>query len=152
MSGGALVPFVLSPRNVPREPAGGLRERDPRILAGGFLVGMAIMYRLVGCTVALQAYLLAFVMAVFQGWLARQIDDSTAWVGMAALAALVVLIPQDLASCLTIPETAGLVKNCTVWKGFAMPLMQAMKADVQRKLFENKVGGAFDHLKEVLGK
>ena len=150
MSGGEVVHFMLSPRVVPRGPGGGLRERDPRVLVVVFLCGMPTMFRLVGCTVSLQAWLLACVMAVFLLWVCRLIDNSDAWVGMGALAALMVLIPQDLGSCLTIPDVKNLIENCTEWKEVAVHVWLAMEEDEKNDILKKRGGGTYDHLKELV--
>jgi len=151
MSDGAVVPY-RSPRVarvVQLGPVGGLRERDPRVVAGLFLLVMALMFRLVGCTVALQAYVLMLLMGVFQMWQNFELGDLQAFVWMAAIAAVMLMIPNDHTGCLSVKEVQTVLHDCVFYKTLAEPVLKTMEEIQIANLNKTTSWVALDNIKSL---
>jgi len=153
MSDVAIVRFEnLSPRfarAVPRVPVGDLRQGEPRVIAGVFILVMALMFWLVGCTVSLQAYVLTLLIVVMQMYLSYEINALQAFVAMATITAVMFLIPQDLSGCLSVAEVKIVLRNCVLYRKVAEPFLETLEEIQIANLNKTTSWVALDNIKSL---
>ena len=107
--------------DVPTEAGDGPAERDPRVLVTLLLVCMAVLFRMVGCTVALQGYLMSGVQITLLMCWFQHIDTWSAPVTMITLTILTGITTPDIEFCLKYPSFHEHLQQCAVTTQIVAP-------------------------------